>query len=496
MIGILLAILSFFLSPMGMFAFGIGLVLFFALPIIPQATGVGHSINRIYLRLATQAISRAAIVVSEHNDIYFKRMKFDSRGVEKITLDGETKEFEDPDGALHYWLGIPFALADEVKGVLFDPRHAALGKQKHDLEERDEGEYLATTDEWNSFGVSKWKPGVFEMPKAHELVNLSQVRELVDGGERSEYPGRVAAYYRNSRDPFSGGLPLMKFLMPAVAFLVTFGGIWLVVTKLGGSGGQSGSTVSYGMLAFIASLGAANKKRAAVVIGGAVVALGSFAGLFILLGPVATIAVTITVALGFFLLPVLSLLTRPITPISAAFSKLFFRLGFMGFRKPVFEWTPEKYRLRDHADLESPENTTWYSLFGTLIGFTFPPEPDSWGAEVMDPDELKSYQMVADGGNSPNTKIPRKYVRTTEMQRDTYGAFLPKRIKNSMYYLHTGIATARFKNSAVGEKSLRRLLEEKEDGEDVSSVSDKMVLYMTAAGGAFGAILAALVFLL
>ncbi len=503
MMQILLAIVSFFLSPMGMFSFGLGLVLFFALPVIPKATGAGRWISNLYLHLATQAISRAAIVVSEHNDVYFKRMSFDSRGVEKITLDGETKEFEDPDGSLHYWMGMPFALADEVRGVLFDPRHSVLGERKHDLDERDDGTYTATTDEWNDFEVSQWKPGVFEMPQKHELVNLSRVRELVDGGERSEYPQRVEQLYRHSRDPFSSGMPLMKFLMPAIAFVLTFGGIWVIVTRLGGgSSAPSGTTVSYGMLALIASLNPVpadiDKKRVAGILGAIVATLALGAGMYTLLGPIMMVAVLIAVSLGFVLIPLLSLLTRPIGPIAGAFSKLFFRLGFLSFRRPVFEWTPEKYRLREYDELKSEEDSvTWYNLFGTLVGFSFSPEPSSWGAEVMDKDELESYQMVTDGGKGTETNIPNKFVRTMSMKRGDYGAYLPKRLKRSAYYLHTGIATARFKNSAVGEKSLRRLLEAKEKhGENGSSMSDKVVLYMTAAGGAAGAILGAAVFLL
>lgn len=503
MIQILLAILSFFLSPMGMFSFGLGLVLFFALPVIPKATGAGRWISKLYLHLATQAISRAAIVVSEHNDIYFKRMSFDSRGVEKITLDGETKEFEDPDGALHYWMGMPFALADEVRGVLFDPRHSVLGERKHALDERDEGDYTATTDEWNDFEVSHWKPGVFEMPKKHELVNLSRVRELVDGGERSEYPQRVEQLYRHSRDPFTSGMPLMKFLMPVIAFVITFGGIWMIVTRLGGGGGSpSGSTVTYGALALIASLDPLppeiDKKRVAKIVGAVTATVALVGGMYMVLGPIMMVAVLITLALGFSLIPLLSLLTRPISPIAGAFSKLFFRLGFMAFRRPVFEWTPEKYRLREYEELKTDdESVTWYNLFGTLIGFSFRPEPSSWGAEVMDKNELEGYQMVTDGGKGTETNIPQKYVRTMSMKRGDYGAFLPKRLKRSAYYLHTGIATARFKSSAVGEKSLRRLLEAKEKhGENGSSISDKVVLYLTAAGGAAGAVLGAAVFLL
>lgn len=506
---LLLLFLRVFLSPLGMVLFGFGLIAFFALPVVPKATGVCHWINRIYLYLATAPIKRAAFVISEHNDAVFKTMKFDARGVEKIALNRQTKDFEDPDGALHTWMGVPFALADEVHGILFDPRHAALGQRKSDLRERDEDEYYATTDEWNKWDITRWKPGVFEMPKKHEIVDLSKIRELAQGGERAEYPGRVEKLYQNSRMPFSSALSAMKLLMPAVAFVICFGGLWIIVTRLGaGSGG--GSTVGYGsFLAFLLTLQGSNRdwREVATLLVLGLLPLASIVVLTLLFGPVLAFIMSVIFGMGFWFLPFIATIFRPITPLANAFSKFFFTLGFLGYQKPVFEWTPRKYVIREYDELDTTEDVCWYGLFGSLVGFTYAPGKESWGAEYLEHDEIEGRKpatsdsgtgIAATDGGVPevDTNLPSQYVPVPSMRRDTYGAFVPKRLRRTKYYLHSGIATGRFNNSASGDKSLRRLLEAKEQGENSLGVSDKVLLYATCAGGLLGVVAGVMVFLL
>lgn len=501
---LLLLILSVILSLPGMMLFGMGIIAFIALPVIPKATGVCYWINTPYLYLATAPIKRAAVVISEHNDAIFKTMKFDARGVEKITLDGETKDFEDPDGALHYWMGVPFALADEVHGILFDPRHAALGQRKSDLRERDEGEYYATTDEWNAWDITRWVPGIFGMPKKHEILDLSKVRELAQGGERAEYPSRVESLYKNSRDPFSSALSAMKLLMPAVAFVICFGGIWIIVTRFGGSGGGGGSTVGYGAFLyflFVTQGSTRNWKEVATVFGLVLIPLASIAVLTVLFGPALALAMSIVFGMGFWFLPFIATLSRPISPLANAFSKFFFTLGFIGYQQPVFVWTPEKYVIKEYEDLETTEDVCWYGLFNSLVGFTHAPGKEAWGAEYLEHDEVDGMATgnratATDGGAEKDTNLPSKYVPAPSMRRDTYGAFIPKRLKRSKYYLHSGIALARLNNAATGEKSLRRLLEVKEQGENSLGVSDKVLLYATCAGALLGVVAAVLVFIL
>lgn len=506
------SILGFFTSPFGMLAIILGLLTFIALPILASATG-WEAPGQFYLGLARLPLRRVAVVVDEHNGATFKPMEYDPNGVEIITLDDQDKEFEDPDGALTTWKGVAFALADEDSGVLFDPRHAALGQRKHELVQRDEGEYIATNDEWDERGVTKWKPAVFEMPTRHEIVDLSRVRELIDGGERSEYPKRVKELYKHSRAPFHDGNPISKFFYPIIAFVITFGGIWFMASQFGtvGSGlpGTGGSTVGYGAgtLAFLlttTNLGGSRDWRRLARSALAILApIGLLGVIGVVAGPVAALAVLLAYTVGFCMVPGLTLFLSHLpfigSVLATTFSQLYFRLGFLSYQNPVFEWQPDGYHVRDYPNLETTEEQpTWYSLFGTQIGFTYTPGRDAWGPEYIDHDELEAHQEpLADGGATTDTNLPAKYVRTDLSRGDTYGGFIPKRLKRSHYYLLTGIAAARFKFSAAGEKSLRRLLEAKEtEGEPDGGMNDGLVFKTTAASGLFGVILGVIFFLL
>lgn len=526
-LALLFALFNFLFSMWGLTCFLIGIALFLGLPVISTVSRF-KSFSGFFFKMASLPLRRAAFVVSEHNDILFKQMRFDSLGVEMITLDGEEKPFEDPDAALHTWLGIPFALANEEHGVLFDPRHAALGKRKKEHEDRGEGEYDATEEEWDQFGVSKWKPGVFEFPKKHELVNLRHVVELIDGGERAEYAGRVEELYQHSRAPLQSGSSGIKYLMPILAFGLTFGGIWVMASQIGGPD----STVSYtlapvaGTLAMLPFLGSSSDDDPLdesddsddddSLLGGIWETLTAIdwrlvIGVFLLITtPVATIGllfvflglayafvITATVLLGMLFLPFITIIAQASTLIGGALSKLYFRLGFLGYRKPVLEWTPEKYQLREYDQLETTDDVQWYDGFGGLLGFTYQPDASSWDAEVIQHQRIESQQPVTDGGKAMNSNLPAGKVPASQMKRDKYGGYVPTRVRDDCYYLRTGIALNRFSNSAVGEKSLRKLLEAKEKyGANNDGIDDSTVFKATLVSGALGAIGGIAIFIL
>lgn len=508
------AILGFLFSLPGLFTLLVGVVLFILLPIIPKATGEFKKFAHLPLYLATTCVNRAAIVVSEHNDLLFKSMQFDDLGVELISFGQETKEFEDPAATLHHWKGIPFALADEVHGVLFDPRFAALGARKHAADEKGVGRVRASQDTWDAESIHEWVLGVFEFPEGkYELVDLSHIRHIIDGGERSEYPNRVEELYKNSRIPFSSGTGISKFFYPVFAFLAIFGGIWLIASQGGGGGGGGADTVIgfgstlLGILSSRKSIHEYDLKRIGVVLAIGVPLPLIFLVLAVFVGPFTAIIAYIVLGMGFWLLPILSVLARASSKLSGGFATMFLMLGFIGFDRPVFEWTPSGYRVREWDDLPHAEDrpVKWYGMANSLVGFTFEPQPESWGAAHMEKREIESQTetastptgdvVAADGGTS---EIPAGYRRLELMKRaGLYGAFAPKRLKHDCYYLNTGIALGRFTDAAVGEKSLQRLLWAKEKyGEDAFGVSDKAVLYMTGGAGLIAALLGTVVFLL
>lgn len=509
--------LSFLLSMWGVMTLMLGFVAFFLFPIIGLATPF-KGFSRVFLKLAALPLKRAAVVVSEQNDVTFKQMQFTNLGLEKIKLDGDEKLSEDPDSSLHYWLGIPFGLVDEEHGVIFDPRHAALGMRKRAIDKRGEAEYLATDEEYEAYRIAKWVPGTFKMPSVHEIVDLSAVQELIDGGERAEYPERGETFYKHSRDPFAEKASITKYLYPIIGFSVPFFGIWIGVTQLGGVGVDD--TVSFGaLLAFVASLSGLVDDPKATLKKGKDWLIGlnwpKIIAAFLLLSIPAAIlgliawAVSVAIALAFAIVfgmglsivPLITVLASASIIIGGALSKLFFKLGFMGFRKPVFVWTREKYVIEEYDQLSAAaqHETTWYDLFGAVVGFSYRPGEESWGPEYMAHAEIESRQPVTDGGHNQGkeSNLPKKFTQSYMSRDGYYGGYLPRRVSDRHYYLHSGIALSRFTGSATGNKTLRKLTEAKDEyGGADDGVEDGLVFKATLVSGLFGALLGTGIFLI
>jgi len=491
-LGFLFQLLALLFTPFGLMAVMFGFVLFLLGPFIYRYTGVGKVFVSVPLWIMARILNRAAIVVSEHNDIFLKRMEFDDLGVETITFGKERKDFEDPDGAIHNWLGMHFALADEVTGTLFDPRHAAVGTRKATLDTNGKGRVNATDNEFQTTGVGEWVKGVFEMPTNHELIDLSNVRRLVDGGERSEYPKRTEELYKHSRRVLSSGTPPLKFVYPIIGFLATFGGIWLVMDQLGGSSSAT-DTVTVSALFAVASLKPYTDDIKRLV--GMIIAILPVVGLAYLTTPLLAGLLALLFILGYLFVPIFALLTRPVGPLSGVFAKLLLMLGLFGFDKPILHWYRDKYRLTEYDDLENPNVSEWYTLANSRFAFSHPPTPESFDADVMEPRDVKNRHVPQD--KSTDSNIPTDQVPLNLSYRGNIAPFGPKHPSAESYYLHSGITLSRFEDSAMGQKSQRRLTQAKEIyGEDGFGINDKTILYATLFTMVLGIGLGTVVFIL
>jgi hypothetical protein len=536
--------------------FGTGLLVFFLLPIIGMLAGWGWPATLMFT-LGKTTVHRLALVVSESNDIVPKAMQYSPLGVELITLDGETKQFEDPAGRLHNWLGIRFALADEQSGTLFDPRDAALGMAKRRYDERSEAQFEATNDEWDQTGVKKWVPAAFSMPDRHQVVDLSAAGELVDGGERSEYPKRVKSLFEHAMAALEDGKgvsELMRMALPVFAMVGTFGAVWLLADQLGTSS-ASGSVVAFGssllvlagtrrlrmsdMLGSDDSNGADGDPLAhepgaeietgsaggssdpepqgsggddgspipdidreqAKIIGGVLAAVGALAGfvggLFLAFGGLGAAVGVAGLVAGLLALPVLAQTGRIMPALGTSFMSLFFKLGFLSYRRPVFVWTPERYEVREYDDLgETAGEPTWYGLFGQTVGFSFEPGAENFGEAGVSNDKLRSYtpEAVADGGSSASN-VPTWYEKTPELGPDGAGGFIPSSLDG--YGVLTDISLGWWRNSADGSKSMQQLLQAKEEfGGDGHNIADTTLMYLTFAGAIVGGVPAVVLFIL
>lgn len=470
------------LSPFGVLAALLGFVSFLAGPLL-GAAGI-RTFSNFSIWLACYILGRPAIAISEHGEPLLKKMQFDSLGVEKITFEDETKEFSDPNAALHQFMGFPFALASEPDGVLFDPRHAFLGQRKHDAQQHSEWALDASTEEWRQFEVAEWMRGVFEAPDGRNVLpDLTHVKRLKWGGERAEYSQRVEQLWEKYLAELEGdSTSSMQFIMIVVALIAPFAACWLIASQGGASAG--GSTIS-GLSGSSLALLASQKRQLGQVVGVAV-PLAAIAGIGYLFGPGVAVAMAVLYGFGLAVVPMLAWFVRAIGVGAEGLARKFMQFGLLGYSDPVFEWRPEGYRLADAAELDIGDDVAWYSLCGSRVGFSFEPSERSWGAEVVGADDIDSYRddTVADGGQFTESNIPATHAPAPDFSRGRIGGFLPKRVRDNTLYLHTGIALERFAGAAQGQKALNRLLWAKEN-HDGQPISDRGFAYLTVGCGVF-----------
>lgn len=485
MLQYLFALLGLLFSPIGLFVFLLGAMQFVLGPLIPRVTNQFHALARLHLWLGTGMLKRGAVVVTEQGDLLLKRMSPTGIGTEKITLDGETKEIEDPAHAKSSWHGIPFALVEGVHGFMFTPQHAALGARKREHEEQSEMVIKATESERDMYDVLGWVRGVFEFPdNQYELPDLACVRELVAGIERAEHPQRIKKFYEYSREPYNTSTKATKFIMLIVAIIGPFAAIWILASQ----SSTPTSSVQFGGLALLllasgrGVLNASSLKRAATAVAVILPLPLLFLLVTVITSPVYAIMVFIVMGMGFWFVPILTQLLKISDRAAESIAPLLIKMGLIGYDLPVWELTDKGYRVREYSNLGSVTDgrVTWHRLLGRTVGFTFTPTTDSWSTEVVDRNELDA-MMVADGG--PKTNVPANCTRVPDKGRAVYGDFVPSKLKESCYYIATGVSINRIAKAARGNKSHQRLLQAKEQHGGESSLSDRtMILTMSVLG--------------
>mgnify|MGYP000367844562 CR=1 FL=1 len=474
---------SYLFSIFGVFTLLLGALTFLLLPVVPKATGRAKFLARFYLWLMARTLKRGAFVLSEHGDLLLKRMSFDDRGVELMDMGGDDpKAFEDPDDARHAFYGIPFALADEVHGILFDPRHAAVGARKQTHDRANRMFYKATESESGQYNVMGWVRGVLELPKdTHELVDLSAMRHLVTGSEQADHPNTVARFREYAEAPYKDGTSASRLLILIAAIVGPFIILGIMASQLGGSGPSSsiGFGTVLGILASTTAPSKATLKRAAGTLAVLLVFAVPLGLIAVFVSPVTALWVVLTYGLGFVLVAGLMLLLGQAV---GGIPRLMLRMALMGYDKPVFEWTPRSYQLREHRELDdTAPRPTWYGLQGADVGFTYTPSAESFPDAAIDSDELRARQDVLADGSGTSTNLPAGSARYPELQRAGYlAAFVPDKPDDGSLYINTAHVFGAFTHAAVGLKSHRFLVRAKKEYGDRSGIGDKTFVYSVA----------------
>ena len=467
-------ILGFLLSIFGLFALLGGMIGFFLLPIVPKVLGRFKGLARVYLWFMAQSLTRGAFVVSEQGDLLLKRMQPTDQGTEEMGFGDVDKQFEDPDNARHYWHGIPFALADEVHGILFDPRHAAIGTRVGEYMERDQLFYPATEGERDTFSVSGWVRGVFELPTdRHELVDLNGMRHLITGLERAEHPAAVEAFRKYAEEAYQDTTSTLKILALLAAILGPFLALFGIAKYFGAPSG----TIGFAGLLFAAGvLPDWDIELWDVLAAVAVVALVllPFGVIAWVAGLQTALVAALTVTIGWVLMGALLL---GLGRVVGGIPRLFLKLGMMGYDKPVFVWTPKKYVLKEarHIDHDDGE---WYGVGGAVMGVSYEPGEQSFDGATANTAEL---QALADSTTERHTNLPVGTVPRPDQRRAEYLAgFIPVDISAEKLYVDSDILLSAFTHAAVGLKSHRSLMQAKRKYGGDAGLQDTTFMYVLA----------------
>lgn len=500
MIGaILIALLKLLTSPLGWTMFLVGLLLPFG--VIMAANAIGWAWPREFtLGLSQTSLYRSAIVVTKQGELLLKSVSLNDDGTAEIRVDNSKQTYSDPDGAMAWLKGVPFALADEASGTFFDPRHAWVGEQIRQAELESELEAPATEQEGENYGVRHWYRGVFELPQRVTSVDPSAMRNILTGGETANDGRWARTYYKNSRQHKRADSSLLRMMIPVIAFLAPVLTLFVIRNYLAdsGGGGGGGTVVSFGTLI---PIGAESLRQAdwktigkwfAIVCG---VVFGTLSlGLGLMIDPFTTILIAgpLTTALAIFVLTPFVASVSGLT--GPSIGALYWRIALMGQQDLDVIWRRGQWETAS-GEIERPAAFEG-RIFGTNVAIGFDPE-EAFEESIDGRRVAASTEDIDQTGQIPS-RIPVGYHRSKRYRREQHGqigAFVPANIDIDADYLRVGPALNRLAGGMDGEATAAKWQQAKEDlGENAWMADDMTILKMSMLTMLAGAVMGSVLF--
>lgn len=229
-----------------------GLVTFFMLPIVAGAISpqLGLRVSKTYDGMAVSLLGTGGFVLRETGGITLARLSYDAQLQRfKTSLGRVTKYFSDPAECMGKWAGKRFGLADEKRGVIFDPIHSDIAERFSECKRADE---WVVTD-----GGAEYRRKYFGVEPTTTAVNLSSIRAAVQG---SSNPMRLDDHYRIWDLALSS--PTANWVRENIDRISAVGTgfvIMWIIREVGGSaslsGGAGGITETVGGFAIWAAMG-------------------------------------------------------------------------------------------------------------------------------------------------------------------------------------------------------------------------------------------------
>jgi hypothetical protein len=208
-----------------------------------------QKIGDMYLKNAMLSMWRAIYVDRKHAGADIVPSSYDaSAGTEEVTLDGEERGYEDPDGLMGRLHGKPFGVVIEPQDVITRPVLADIGE--HHRRAFRQGDHEVGVEETiehengNTETVTSWYEQVhYAIPSAPRLLDLREAIAFIPGDARDDYSSTAYEFGEKSQRGFHTNVGMMEVAVLGTLFGIGLIGTWFVVNYGSSAGSSVGSTV-------------------------------------------------------------------------------------------------------------------------------------------------------------------------------------------------------------------------------------------------------------
>lgn len=498
--------------------------------VLVQLPGTSRRVGRLLRAAAASTLYRPTITFGDSTDLLLRRRSWnDELGREVLPGGDDEIVIENPGNAIHAWHGQPLTLVDELFGIAFDPRHAAVGEQ---LRERIlEGTLnVGSIREWMGGREHVAVPAYAEIPRDAYRVALEGARSLLWGYEEGDHPDYAEEIFKKSQAGRVDASRARQMMLPFAALLITYGLMWVGAEwgPTGGGGGGPNIIPIGGSVGFLllslrrprplawlrrrfsrsespdvddvpdddgegddggAPPGGGLLTRLLVAI--ALLGFGAgFAGIVFLLyqffGLLVTALLTVAFLIGALLFPFGGFLLWWRFPASIAeiIASYYLRFSLLPFREPVFEFAIGGYDVIEGTDVDGDAK---YRLATRWVGFSLSDELEELFAGLYETTaqvEARAPEAVADGGV---TDVPTGYVASPGLEVEGVQGYVPKNPDEDVLHVRTDAAMSPYQYAARGSRTYKAIEVAKEKfGAGWQALTDRWVWGLVITFGVLG----------
>lgn len=228
----------------GIVSFLFGLVGFIAAPLLvaPQLDiQTRHRVARVYWKQSMSMFRQCHLVeLSPNNHTLIATDPKPTWPADEGTLGDSRVHWQDNLNRKVRLFGRPFGASPSGLNAVVHPRDAELG-ELHE-EHVETGDHKVTLETADGEPVDAWNKHL-DVPDNERLVSLQGIRGLLGKSSSPDSAETSYDYVEKSQRGFDSRdlVSVMTFL---IAFGGVYGGMWFVLTQLGGGGGGGGVSVS------------------------------------------------------------------------------------------------------------------------------------------------------------------------------------------------------------------------------------------------------------